>query len=321
MFSQNLMLTCWSCLNGHRATSCQHSARPLYALKNKGRPRPGTGRSMDRPDVLSLDDISFQRFREMIMNDPVKRKEYWHEEPVEPTAKPATRGRKRVTGEKRPAPYVVKNRKTGGVKGGGLGNIYQGACTMEQHLRWRELCGVLGIHLGGVEVATGILLPALPKTTMSHGPLISPPDTEIHVADVSSLSTNDITANFIFQTDSIGDPKTPSPTYTDLINPGYLLSHDIMASDFSMTARASVDPSPSPTSTSSNSGLSSLWTLQSTSTATSLAPADYSQPLSEEHYFSLVVQDFLNDLAFEPDPDPPFSMTNGLDTTLAVPPS
>ena len=142
MFVQNLLLSCWACLSGHRASSCQHSMRPLYALKNKGRPRPGTGRSKDRPDIMSLDDPSFQQFCEAVMNDPISRKEYFHEAPVGPAAKSApSLGRNPGTsGAQRPAPYIVMNRKLEDAPG--LGDIYAGACTEEEKLRCRELCGI-----------------------------------------------------------------------------------------------------------------------------------------------------------------------------------
>jgi len=140
MFMQNLLLSCWACISGHRATSCQHHTRPLYALKNKGRPRPGTGRTKDCPDIMSLNDASFQCFREEVMNDPVSRKEYFHEAPIEPATKSALSKSPGASKAKRSAPYIVKNRKTGDV--GGLQDIYGGVCTEEGKLRWRKLTGI-----------------------------------------------------------------------------------------------------------------------------------------------------------------------------------
>ena len=67
MLVKNLLMTCWSCLNGHRASTCQHPTRPLYVLKNKGRPRPQTrSRTKDNPDVMSINDPCFTLFHEHI---------------------------------------------------------------------------------------------------------------------------------------------------------------------------------------------------------------------------------------------------------------
>ena len=74
------------------------------------------------------------------MNDPISRKEYFHEAPIEPAIKPALSKSPGASRAKRSAPYVVKNRKTGDV--GGSEDIYGGVCTEEEKLRWRKLCGI-----------------------------------------------------------------------------------------------------------------------------------------------------------------------------------
>jgi len=80
MFVRNLVLACWSCLKGHRSGSCNHASRPLYALKNKGRPYPSSGiRSEESPDISSLDSPDFKIFREAVMMDPILRRRFYHE--------------------------------------------------------------------------------------------------------------------------------------------------------------------------------------------------------------------------------------------------
>ena len=86
VFHQNLSLSCWQCLNGHRSGSCQHTTgRGLFLLKNKGRPS-GTDqpRSKDAPDVPFLDSIEFLYLHAKIMSDSVLKKMYFHPNP-EPT--------------------------------------------------------------------------------------------------------------------------------------------------------------------------------------------------------------------------------------------
>ena len=136
MLVKNLLMTCWSCLNGHRASNCHHPTRPLYALKNKGRPRPQTlSRSKDNPDVMSIDDPGFTLFHEYIMNDPILRKEYFHADEAKSPKKRAA------------APYAVKRGRSR--SGGSTVDIYAGKCSAEEVFRWRELCGVVDVSFNG----------------------------------------------------------------------------------------------------------------------------------------------------------------------------
>jgi len=151
-------MTCWSCLNGHRASTCQHSTRPLYALKNKGRPRPqGFSRSKEHPDILSLDDPSFATFYQTIMNDPILRKEYFHAE--DPAKSP--RGKRNI------APYVKRSRSR--ERGDTIVDIYSGVCSDEEIIRWRECCGVTTVTFNDKRVIPKSL-PAWPTWATSHTP-------------------------------------------------------------------------------------------------------------------------------------------------------
>src|SRR5438477_8676823 len=114
MFVQNLVMSCWSCLNGHRAKSCQHVDRPLYALKNKGRPSPQTRtRTKAEPDVPCLEGLAFIAFHSSVMNDPILRKEYYHADNVQD---------KSLSKRPRVAPYVKRERS----KSATIEDIYAG---------------------------------------------------------------------------------------------------------------------------------------------------------------------------------------------------
>ena len=176
MLVKNLLMTCWSCLNGHRASNCQHPTRPLYALKNKGRPRPQTlSRSKDNPDVMSIDDPGFTLFHEHIMNDPILRKEYFHADEVKSPKKRAA------------APYAVKRGRSR--SGGSTVDIYAGKCSAEEVLRWRELCGVVGVSFNGD--GTNFVMPAWPtsgSTPMtSYSTMITSPVSPMNTSSVSRL--------------------------------------------------------------------------------------------------------------------------------------
>ena len=114
-------------MNGHRPRDCNHEDRPLYALKNKGRPGTVTTSTAERtPDLLYLDHAALDSFYAAVMSDPVSRKMYFHEAP--PTKKP----RKPTDTSRKSAPKKSKTPV----------DIYAGQLTPEQVLRWMELCGL-----------------------------------------------------------------------------------------------------------------------------------------------------------------------------------
>src|SRR5271169_2473081 len=193
MFVQNLLMTCWSCLNGHRASTCQHSTRPLYALKNKGRPRPqGFSRSKEYPDILSLDDPSFATFYQTIMNDPILRKEYFHAE--DPAKSP--RAKRNV------APYVKRGRSR--ERGDTIVDIYSGVCSDEEIMRWRECCGVTKIAFND-KTAIPKCLPAWP--TWATSPTYFQPRQPTSFESTQSTQPTEST-----------QPATLSTTDTNLVN-------------------------------------------------------------------------------------------------------
>jgi Copper fist DNA binding domain len=175
MLVKNLLMTCWSCLNGHRVSNCHHPTRPLYALKNKGRPRPQTlSRSKDNPDVMSIDDPGFTLFHEYIMNDPILCKEYFHADEVKSPKKRAA------------APYAVKRGRSRSV--GSTVDIYAGKCSAEEVFRWRELCGVVGVSFNGN--GTNFWMPVWPTT--GSMPMTSCPTmntSPVSTINLSSVST------------------------------------------------------------------------------------------------------------------------------------
>jgi hypothetical protein len=126
MFIRNLLFSCASCLNGHRPRECKHEDRPLYALKNKGRPGAGTTSTDRAPDLLYLDHVALDSLHRSVMSDPVSRKMYFHEAP--PTKKP----RKPTDNSRKSAPKKSKTPV----------DIYAGQLSPEQVLRWMELCGL-----------------------------------------------------------------------------------------------------------------------------------------------------------------------------------
>ena len=178
MLIKNLLMTCWSCLNGHRARTCQHPTRPLYVLKNKGRPRPQAySRTKDNPDVMSIDDPGFTLFHEHIMNDPILRKEYFHSDEVKSPKKRAA------------APYAVKRGRSR--EGDSKIDIYTGKCCDEEVLRWRELCGVVGVSFNGN--GTNFVMPVWPtagSTSMtSCSTMITSPVSTVNTSPASTMNT------------------------------------------------------------------------------------------------------------------------------------
>src|SRR5277367_3230952 len=187
MFVQNLLLACWSCLNGHRARTCNHTTRPLYALKNKGRPRSTTPRSKDSPDILSLHDASFPAFVSNVLNDPILKKEYFHAE--NPAETPPA---------KRVAPYP-KRGSSPGKRGRGVEeemlDIYAGSVGEDGVRRWRELCGLVDVVLGAVADASPFAFGDGVVTPVVHSPIaaitspLTPPPVAVPMDEVVALES------------------------------------------------------------------------------------------------------------------------------------
>jgi hypothetical protein len=132
-------------------------------LKNKGRPRPQNWtRTKDNPDAACLNDVSFTRFYEKVMSDPLLRKEFFH---AEDPAKSPSKG-------KRTAPYVIKRGRSISAT---TVDIYAGTCSVEEISRWRELCGVVGVVFQDKSVVAKTL-PSWPTAEdVPYTQVINPP--------------------------------------------------------------------------------------------------------------------------------------------------
>jgi len=178
MFFKNLLFSCWTCLSGHRANTCQHGNRPLYALKNKGRPRPSSQtRSKDTPDIPSLNSPEFGAFHARVLSDPLLHKEYFHQE--DPAKSP----------RKRAAPYVKRaTSKTKTEPLGGM-DVFRPLSTAE-FLMWKELCfGGTYYSSAPTEVQSVEFTPVVVDTVYSPGTTVpSPPEVNAMVDDIASSS-------------------------------------------------------------------------------------------------------------------------------------
>src|SRR5271156_3241857 len=95
MFFRGLTLSCWGCLQGHRAQKCPHENRPLYALKRKGRPNKDCQLlplDANKPHLESFTASAVEQFFANILADPLLRDWYYHEE--EPVKSPPTNCKK-----------------------------------------------------------------------------------------------------------------------------------------------------------------------------------------------------------------------------------
>lgn len=225
MFVENLLLACWSCLNGHRARTCNHTHRSLYALKNKGRPRSTTPRSKDSPDILSLHDPSFAAFVSSVLNDPILKKEYFHAE------NPAEKGP-----AKRAAPYPKRGASPPGKRGREeeetAVDIYVGRVGVEGVTRWRELCGLVDVVLGtvadpppfasGDEVVTPVLRSPGAAITSPLTPPIAVPMDEIMALENGSSSP--VTSEMSLLESDIMSPTTSGD---DIYSPDFVYCEDI----------------------------------------------------------------------------------------------
>jgi Copper fist DNA binding domain len=135
MFYQNLLLSCWSCISGHRTRACNHASRPLWLLKHKGRPlTKTTERSKDFPFVNGLQDPFFASRRATIINDRILCKEYFHlQKPEEPKTAAKSRTPKK---SKRKAKVADAETACGS------------SLTTEQDTSyWKEFCGIPNVYL------------------------------------------------------------------------------------------------------------------------------------------------------------------------------
>jgi hypothetical protein len=135
VFRQNLVFGCLSCHAGHRASECTHADRGLYAVKNKGRPRTSSPvRAPKEPAVFILQDGAFDAFYAHIMADEVLRKEYYHaEDPAKKPRKPRNK-------------LPVGQHEKQDISGGGGMAIYDGTCSMEDMVKWMNLCTDAGLE-------------------------------------------------------------------------------------------------------------------------------------------------------------------------------
>jgi len=196
MFYENLLFACWSCIQGHRANTCPHEGRALWALKNKGRPCIlSSQRDRENPDLASgsLKSDGFTVFRNKIMNDPVMHKDYFHE------VDPKTVDKERRTSSPKKKPVEVQY------------NEKVEASDVEE---WMELCGVVPFN-GGLlrieEVQPPLITQSSPSPPHISHPHTSPspssllpsthpapdplelafmPPADLSVADQSSTSSN-----------------------------------------------------------------------------------------------------------------------------------
>jgi hypothetical protein len=172
MFVRNLLFSCASCLNGHRPRDCKHEDRPLYALKNKGRPSAGTNSAERTPDLLRLDEASLDSFYASIEKDPVMKKMYFHEAPP----------------EKKPRKPTAANQKSATKKNKTPVDIYDGQLSPDEFMRWMEFCGFHPASVG----------PTVSPTSSSEESFSSTADTS---ASTSSTATSeDIVQPFDFST-------------------------------------------------------------------------------------------------------------------------
>ena len=134
MFVRGLTLSCWSCLQGHRATNCIHNNRPLYALKRKGRPHKSDHLlplDQNTPHIPNISDThAFDAFLARIETDPTLKDWYYHDqEPIRSPPSTLKKSPRKKPEDKKPVPTKPKD-------------IYGGSLTSEQFQRWKDLCGL-----------------------------------------------------------------------------------------------------------------------------------------------------------------------------------
>ena len=151
MFHENLLFACWSCIQGHRSNTCSHDSRPLWALKNKGRPGSGltsSPRNPQRPDLPFLDSPDFSNFRKYIFGDSASFKEFYHE--VDPRSENKER-RTSLPKIKKVMAEIKFDDKLG----------------FSDLQTWMEMCGVTSFNGGLVRVGEAHLSPLFAGTPTS----------------------------------------------------------------------------------------------------------------------------------------------------------
>jgi hypothetical protein len=300
MFVQNLVLSCWNCLNGHRASHCAHEDRPLYALKNKGRPRPGTERAKGKPDMTSLHDGTFARFHETVMNDPGLYRQYFHERPPSPVAgKPVRRGSNSSSG-KRNAPYTVRDRP-----GCSDGEVYWGKCSDEQRDRWKELCGIVGLTLQGRKgdwenVPTWPLALAVGPPVPGEEPIVEAFLTWPAFSEPEPPTTFTV---FCPPVEMFGPPPPAPGPMEGCVNPGYLSSTDLFPFDLADTQVPVLDPAMALELAAAASAETMAWALKSLVTSDPVLAEAVEAPSYTQDTAAIDFDEFLNESAFEDDVD------------------
>jgi len=297
MFIQNLVLSCWNCLNGHRASHCVHEDRPLYALKNKGRPRPGTERLKGKPDMDSLHDGTLAHFHHKVMSDPVLYRQYYHDQPPSPVAgKPVRRGGNSPT--KRNAPYTVKERPRCTDE-----EVYWGKVSDDDQDRWRELCGIVGVPLRGVKgdwenVPWWPLAMNIAIAGPGEEPLVEP---FLTWPAFVAPEPPPMIPGFVLPVEIFGHPPPAPGPMEGCVNPGYLSSADILAID--PTQVPVIDPAMALELVTTTSD-ASLRQLAFTSTATlDPVPAAVDAPSYTHGASTIDFDEFLNESAFNDEVD------------------
>ena len=138
MFYCGLILSCWSCHQGHRAQKCPHANRPMYALKRKGRPTRESELlplSPDTPHVQNITGTEFDEFCARILASPKLKEWYWHER--EDTEGPS----RRATSHTKPKKGKCQEK----AEAKDPKEMYEGMITTEQYVRWKQLCGLQDI--------------------------------------------------------------------------------------------------------------------------------------------------------------------------------
>ena len=131
MFVRGLTLSCWGCLQGHRAQTCTHENRPLYALKRKGRPHKDDHLLPVEQDTPHFENLAntqaFEAFLYRIFADPALKDWYYREE--EPVKSPGS--------PKKPCKKKPEEKKHADPN-----EMYGGRITYDEFQRWKQLCGL-----------------------------------------------------------------------------------------------------------------------------------------------------------------------------------
>jgi len=137
MFYQNLLFSCWSCIKGHRSNSCNHQDRPLWLLKNKGRPglAKNSQRDPNKPDLPYLHCPEFITLHSSICRDSSNRKDYYHSE--DPSLSP-----------KKPIPPRTATTPPRAEAQRDLDLMYRAPLSDDTFARWVQCCKIGGTQMG-----------------------------------------------------------------------------------------------------------------------------------------------------------------------------